>query len=259
MTRDRGLSHAQKYLGDLKTAVAARIEQQGRVRLLEAGCGYGVAMLDLTRTFGDAVEVCGFNYSPVDGDEQRMRAEAVGRGIFTAEELERTALPRISFCDASRPLPFPEASFDFVYSQASLYLYDDKAAFLKECNRLLAPGGVARISPSLHFDEKDAPEKYQGYWEIWDQGREVELGDYLERVDGVELVWPAGREHPECAYIELHRQDHLDLGLRLVASVDLNFLWHEWGGVRSVYSTQVAFTPRYKREQAGPVRAGHTP
>ncbi|MFE7277003.1 class I SAM-dependent methyltransferase [Streptomyces sp. NPDC057623] len=259
MTRDRGLAHARKYLGDFEAAVAARIEQQGRVRLLEAGCGYGVAMMELVRTFGDAVEVCGFNYSPIDGDEQRMRAEALERGIFIAQDLERTALPHITYCDASRPLPFPDASFDFVYSQASLYLYDDKAAFLKECNRLLAPGGLARINPSLHFDEKDAPEKYQGYWEIWDRGREVELGDHLRSVDGIELVWPAGREHPDLAYLELRRQDHLDLGLRLVASVDLNFLWHEWGGVRSVYSTQVDFTPRYKREQARPATAGLTP
>ncbi|POX64471.1 hypothetical protein C3492_05410 [Streptomyces sp. Ru62] len=252
MTRDRGLTHARKYLGDLESAVAARIEQQGRVRLLEAGCGYGMAMLELVRRFGDAVEVCGFNYSPIDGDEQRMRSEALARGIFSAEELERTQLPRIVFCDASRPLPFADASFDFVYSQASLYLYDDKAAFLEECNRVLAPGGQARISPSLHFDEKDAPEKYQGYWEIWDQGREVELGEYLRRVPGIDLVWPAGAERPDLAYLDLRRQNHLDLGLRLVASVDLNFVWHEWGGVRSIYSTQVAFTPRYKRELARP-------
>ncbi|WP_416970854.1 class I SAM-dependent methyltransferase [Streptomyces sp. 4F14] len=255
MTRDRGLAHAQKYLGDFETVVAARIEQQGRVRLLEAGCGYGVAMMELVRAFGDAVEVHGFNYSPVDGDERRMRTEAVERGIFTEQDLAGVTLPRITFCDASKPLPFPDGSFDFVYSQASMYLYDDKAAFLRECNRLLAPGGVARVNPSLHFDEKDAPRKYQGYWEIWDGGREVELGDHLKGVEGIDLVWPAGREHPDLAYVEVRRQDELDLGLRLVASVDLNFLWHEWGGVRSVYSTQVEFTPRYKRELSRPATA----
>lgn len=240
MVRNRGLDKGQLYLGDLRRLVAGVIERKGRARVLEAGCGHGIAMLDLAEEFGEALEITGFNLTAVDGDDERLHRLASDRGV--------EHLPRIVFCDASKPLPFDDGTFDVVYSMASLYLYDDKLAFLAECNRILAEDGVARINPSLHFLNTELPEhRYNHSWEIWREGELVALPDFLDGIDGVEFHGPRHGDGVSRSYIELHKRESLDFGVRLVSSIDTNFLWHEWGGVLSVYSTQRSFVPRYKR------------
>jgi predicted SAM-dependent methyltransferase len=58
------------------------------------------------------------------------------------------------FVDAREAFPFPNNTFRFVYSEHLLeHLdYGDGLNFLKECHRVLQPGGVLRIStPDLGF------------------------------------------------------------------------------------------------------------
>lgn len=49
--------------------------------------------------------------------------------------------------DLRKPLPFPDARFVAVYSSHTLehLYYDDAVALLKECYRVLKPGGICRI------------------------------------------------------------------------------------------------------------------
>jgi predicted SAM-dependent methyltransferase len=56
------------------------------------------------------------------------------------------------YLDASRPFPLPDASFDLVFSEHMLehLTYADGLACLRECVRILRPGGRIRIAtPSL--------------------------------------------------------------------------------------------------------------
>lgn len=56
--------------------------------------------------------------------------------------------------DATRPLPFPDAAFDFVYSEHMIehIRFEDGLRMLKEVHRVLKPGGAARIAtPDLEF------------------------------------------------------------------------------------------------------------
>ncbi len=56
--------------------------------------------------------------------------------------------------DATRPYPFPDASFDYIFSEHVLehLTYADGQKMLTECARVLEPGGAIRIStPDLAF------------------------------------------------------------------------------------------------------------
>jgi predicted SAM-dependent methyltransferase len=61
---------------------------------------------------------------------------------------------QISFLDVTQPFPFRDNSFDYVFSEHSIehITYPQGFAMLRECFRVLRPGGQIRITtPDLHF------------------------------------------------------------------------------------------------------------
>jgi predicted SAM-dependent methyltransferase len=60
----------------------------------------------------------------------------------------------VVFVDCLRPMPFPDASFDCVFSEHFIehLLFDDGARLLEEVHRVLQPGGRIRIAtPDIRF------------------------------------------------------------------------------------------------------------
>ena len=247
MPRDRGIENIERYFGDFTRLVADKIKKKGKVKILDAGCGYGVAMMDFVKRFGDKVEIIGYNYSENDGNEKIMKQQAIKKKIFTKKEIENIKkFPKILYIDASKSLPFKDNQFDFIYSMASVYLYDDKIKFLEECNRVLKKDGIARISVAFypHFEKKKGfPSKYYEMWEIWDKGKEVKIWNYCKRIKGLKVV---GKKKDSKQYLEIRKQSKLDFKLQFVSSIDYNFIWKGWGGVKSIYTTQKKFKPRWK-------------
>ena len=256
MPKDRGIDKVDAYFGDFTRIIAERIKAKGKVRILDAGCGYGIAMMGFVKRFGECVEVIGYNYLKNDGDRTKMKQQAIEKGIFTKEEVTKIKnLPKIIYFDANKRLPFKDKSFDFIYSMASLYLYDDKIHFLEECNRILRNDGIARISPAfprhtskLIRGQKGIPEQYQWFWEVWDKGKAVGIENYANKIKGVKAVWKNRGKGDEPMYIEIIGKYKVDFKLRFIASIDLNLIWEGWGGVKSIYTTQLEkdFTPRYR-------------
>jgi SAM-dependent methyltransferase len=72
------------------------------------------------------------------------------------------------YLDVRKPFPLPDASFDFVYSEHMLehLTYDEGQRCLRECLRVLRPGGTIRIAtPSLEriaglYDAGDLEARY---------------------------------------------------------------------------------------------------
>lgn len=237
MTKDRGMEHAQRCMTDIIGIIRNKIKKNGKVRILEAGCGYGVAIMDLIKIFGDKIDISGFNLKPSHGNHKIIKKEAIKKGIFTKDEIKSIKLPKIYYLDASKRLPFKDNTFDLVYSQTSMYLYADKAHFLEECSRILTNEGIAIIAPSFE-KKKQFPEKYWRYYELWVNGKEIPFWDYIRKFKGVKVVWKnrdkKGGDKP--MFIEIKKQKKLDFKLKLVAAIDYHKLNKEWFGVKSIYT-----------------------
>ena len=247
MPKDRGIKNIERYFGNFVKLVAKKIKKKGKVKILDAGCGYGVAMMDFVKIFGNKIEIIGYNYSKNDGDIKRMKQQAIKKRIFIKKELNKIKkFPKILYLDANKRLPFKDNEFDFIYSMASVYLYDDKIHFLEECNRILKKEGIARISVAFwpHFENKKGfPSKYYEMWEIWDKGKEIKIWNYCKKIKGLKVV---GKEKDSKQYLEIKKQPKLDFKLQFISSIDYNFIWKGWGGVKSIYTTQKKFKPRWK-------------
>ena len=121
--------------------VIAFLERAGvpiRGRVLDAGCGGGGMPLSLAE---EAQMVVG-----IDPAERFQDA-----GVRLGQE---RSLPNLHFALADgMALPFPDRSFDLVLSHAVIEHVADAPLYLRECARVLAPGGHVYLStaPYLSF------------------------------------------------------------------------------------------------------------
>jgi ubiquinone/menaquinone biosynthesis C-methylase UbiE len=95
-------------------------------RILDVGCGTGYLLRRLADRCPDAAELIGVD--PARAMIAAARAAAAGDRL---QWLEGTA----------EELPFPEGSFDLVVSTTSFDHWADQQAGLRECARVLTPGG----------------------------------------------------------------------------------------------------------------------
>jgi len=95
-------------------------------RVLEVGCGLG---LDLMRFARGGANVTGVELS--------SQAIDLARQYFNGEQMP----VRLEVMDGAN-LDFPDAKFDVAYVHGVLPYAADAAAIVRECHRVLAPGGI---------------------------------------------------------------------------------------------------------------------
>ena len=109
-------------------ALAARAGISGNMRVLDVGGGIGGAARTLASTFGCAVTV-------LDLTESYCQAGELLTAYMGLSD-------QVSFRHGSAlEIPFPEASFDVVWTQHSSMNIADKAGLYAEIGRVLRPGG----------------------------------------------------------------------------------------------------------------------
>jgi ubiquinone/menaquinone biosynthesis C-methylase UbiE len=110
-------------------------------RVLDIGCGIGGPAFVLARKYG--AQVTGIDLEPQLIARATRRAAQLGLAQQT--DFRTVALG---------PLPFPDRSFDVVFTSGALTQTEDKAGFAAECFRVLKPGGVLTCYDWL---KNDAP------------------------------------------------------------------------------------------------------
>ncbi len=96
--------------------------------ILDVGCGIGGSSLYLAEKFG--ARVTGITLSPVQANRAKERARAAGLQAQTDFQVANAL-----------KIPFPDNSFDLVWSLESGEHMPDKVKFLQECHRVLKPDG----------------------------------------------------------------------------------------------------------------------
>ena len=98
-----------------------------RARILEIGCGRGIALVPLARLL-EPVRLTGLDIEPAFLADAQRRLDQAG---VSAELIPGDV----------RALPFPEAAFDIVIDFGTCYHIARAEAALSEVARVLAPGG----------------------------------------------------------------------------------------------------------------------
>jgi len=107
-------------------------------QILDLGCGIGGSSLYLAKKFPQA-QVTGITLSPVQASRAKERA------------FEKGLSDRASFLVADALfMPFPDNSFDLIWSLESGEHMPDKHKFLQECDRVLKPGGKLIFATWCH-------------------------------------------------------------------------------------------------------------
>ena len=112
--------------------------------ILDVGCGIGGSSLYLAGKFN--AQATGITLSPVQAARAKERAQDAGLSGRT----------QFQVADA-QAMPFPDDSFDLVWSLESGEHMPDKTKFLQECYRVLKPGGKLILVTWCHRPTQNAP------------------------------------------------------------------------------------------------------
>ncbi|MGH8546556.1 MAG: class I SAM-dependent methyltransferase, partial [Gammaproteobacteria bacterium] len=94
------------------------------------------------------------NWLNVDGSLQvvfarrpRLKRVLANLGLYPKSQAKILWPPNIARLDLRNPLPFPDNRFSAVYSSHTLehLYYDQAAALIRECYRVLKSGGICRV------------------------------------------------------------------------------------------------------------------
>ncbi|HAT73205.1 MAG TPA: hypothetical protein DCS63_10355 [Elusimicrobia bacterium] len=105
-------------------------------KVLDVGCGHGHTLMYITRQLGIHGRAVGLDI----GEPLLAVAERVLRKEMSAGKLE------LIKGDASKRLPFPNASFEKIVSHNVIECVPDKIHFINECFRILKRGGLLVLS-----------------------------------------------------------------------------------------------------------------
>lgn len=114
---------------DLIEELLAWAGVQQAAQILDVGCGIGGSSLYLAKKFN--AKVTGITLSPVQANRAIARSQAAGLADRTSFQV----------ADALA-MPFADNSFDLVWTLESGEHMPDKQQFLRECYRVLKPGGT---------------------------------------------------------------------------------------------------------------------
>lgn len=135
---ERSAGYEQGWLGRLhheiadRTAEVALAVAPSPARILDVGCGTGYLLRLLASRCPEAAELAGVDPAP---GMIKVAAASGAAGAPAGDE-------RLKFsAGVAEQLPYRDGSFDLVASATSFDHWSDQLAGLRECHRVLVPGG----------------------------------------------------------------------------------------------------------------------
>ena len=131
----------------VRDRLVAALALSGNERVLDAGCGLGLALIGCAKklTTGKAVGIDLWAAKDLSNNNpEATRANAAAEGVADRVDVETGDITR---------LPFPDASFDAVISMTVIHNIpsrDGRDQALRELVRVLKPGGRIAIFDLLH-------------------------------------------------------------------------------------------------------------
>lgn len=139
------------------------------VDVLDVGCGYGATAIFLAREYG--CSVVGQNIS-------ERELELAGERAAEAGLADRV---RFEYGDF-HAIPSPDACVDVIWSQEAFLHGADKLQVLRECHRVLRPGGRLVISDLLVSQDVTGEDREKIYQRV----RSPEMWDFPDYRQGLE-------------------------------------------------------------------------
>ena len=227
--RARGHAELVDRIGGVVDEIDTRLATRERVRVLELGCGYGTVLLELGQRYGPRIDAHGINREHRDGNIDILRRNGLERGLIAPEDATTHPMPTIAYGDVADGLPYPDNTFDVVYSQVAWRYFGNKVGVLREVSRVLRDDGIAKIDAEEL--RADLPPEYQRLVEIWDEGRPVTFHDYTARF-GMAFAPSAEGE-----YLRFGKVPRFGADLERIFEIDLNRVHAQWNGIKCVYRT----------------------
>jgi ubiquinone/menaquinone biosynthesis C-methylase UbiE len=149
-------------------------------RVLEVGSGGGQLAMRVAAQRHD-LTIVGLDLS----HDQTARASRRARGLA----------PRVSFvCGSALELPFADATFDAVVSVASIKHWPDQLKGLRECVRVLRPGGALAVAEADRGCRYEDAKAFVARWRILPPFRPVALAFFRTIVAGKALDLDEARD-----------------------------------------------------------------
>ena len=168
-----GCSHPEA-MENTNAIMAQAVSLTPQTHVLDLGCGYGATARYLAANYG--CRVTGTNISEKELELARARSREAGLDSLLSFE----------YGDFHR-LPYPDDSYDVVWSQEAFLHAADKNAVLSECRRVLKPDGALIFTDILV--RRDTPDAVRA--RIYDRVKSPDmwdLSDYRNALAALELT-----------------------------------------------------------------------
>src|ERR1700759_5398338 len=183
-------------------------------RVLEIGCGSGAYALQLAT-------VAGCSIAGVDINDAGIRnANTLARERHLADRV------RFEQCDISKPLPFPDATFDAAFANDVLCHIPERLALLREIFRVLKPSARLLFSDALVIGgavshREIAPRSSIGYYIFTPPGHNERLiedagfhllsaADTTQNAAAIAQRWRDAREEHHEALVSIEGNTNFD-------------------------------------------------